>query len=79
MMNTTSYVRFTRRHNLFIHALIGKNLYEVKTALVLPRAHFPAFLREILVRCRKSFPEFGIHQILLQFFPKILVESLFPH
>jgi hypothetical protein len=27
----------------------------------------------------KSFSEFGMHQILLQFFPKILVETLFPH
>jgi hypothetical protein len=27
----------------------------------------------------KSFPEFGMHQILLQFFHKIAIESLFPH
>jgi hypothetical protein len=27
----------------------------------------------------KSFPEFGMHQILLQFFHKIAVESLFPY
>jgi hypothetical protein len=28
---------------------------------------------------RKSFPEFGMHQILLQLFHKIAVESLFPY
>jgi hypothetical protein len=27
----------------------------------------------------KSFPEFGMHQIFLQFFHKMAVESLFPY
>jgi hypothetical protein len=69
------------RHSPNVSTILLRFFYDYFT--IIPCAHFPAFPRKILVSRSKENPSPNLactkaKQILLQFFHKIAVESLFP-